>query len=554
VTPLTPVLLAAIAIGTTAALLAWRERPEPGAVPLTILLVGQCWWSASLIFQLQATTLEAKIIWVNVSWIGVVLIPVAWMLFALEYTGRDQYIRPRYVGLLSFVPAITVLLALTGPYHDLFYVDSHLIEQGGRLAIHRTPGPWYWIIAGYTYLLGLLGAIPLLGLLTSESIPFRGQGTALLAGTIVPWLTNILFLAGLLPTGSVDPTPIAFAISGVAYLGALTRFRLFGTSPSPTRRARRLVFERMHEGAIVLDSHGHLVDMNDEAVTLLGVSPRAVLGRPVADVIPEYESGLDDGSSAHITIRRDGRERQYEVKSTRLEDRHDRFIGRVVTFHDISTYLRQQQRLKVLNRVLRHNIRTETNLIHGYAENLASETDANELGKIKRHALRIEELGQKSRDVIKIFDKKHEQAEQVSLDDTLSHCIESIRRDFPQMTIEYHPADTEVRVDNILEPVLSNAVENAAQHNDTDDPHAWVETEVIDGRVRITVADDGPGIDEPELQVLEGGTETSLEHASALGLWLITWGTEIANGTVRFSERDPTGTVVTIEVPIRTAG
>ena len=89
VTPLTALLLVSVSVGLVAALLAWRQRPELGATPLAVMLAGQFWWSACLVFQLQATTLPAKRFWVEVSWLGVVVIPVAWLLFALECTGRD---------------------------------------------------------------------------------------------------------------------------------------------------------------------------------------------------------------------------------------------------------------------------------------------------------------------------------------------------------------------------------------------------------------------------------------------------------------------------------
>jgi len=131
ITILSAILLATIAIGTAAALLAWRERPEPGAVPLVILLAGQCLWSALLLFDIEASTLGAKVFWADLRWIGVVAIPVGWMLFSLEYTGRDRYIQPRYVALLSIVPVLTVVFALTDT--GLLYADSRVSTSQSRL-------------------------------------------------------------------------------------------------------------------------------------------------------------------------------------------------------------------------------------------------------------------------------------------------------------------------------------------------------------------------------------------------------------------------------------
>lgn len=549
--PLILVLLVTIAVGAIAAFLAWRERSQPGATPLVVMLAGQCWWSAFLIFQLQAETLEAKLLWVNLSWIGVVVIPVAWLLFALAYTGRDQYLRPRYVALLSIVPAITVIIAMTGEYHDLLYVESALVERGGRVMLAQTGGPWFWLAAGYTYLLGLLGSIPLLGLVRSDAVSFRGQGVALLVGTLAPWASNALFLAGAIPSSVVDPTPIAFSISGVAYFGALTRFRLFGTSPSPNRRARRIVFERMHEGAIVVDNHDNVVDMNENVASILDVAPREALGSPASEVVPGYDQLPVDGKAPdYVTIGGDGGNQFYDVTSTRIGDLHGRTIGRVITFHDVGDYLRQQQRLEVLNRVLRHNIRTETNLISGYAD-LIGEGDVEDVDvRIKEHARRIEEMGEMAREIADLFEREGANVEAVSLDELFRESVESVRASFPRVTVDCEPIPDDASVASVLRPVLSNLLENAAEHNTSGDPYVRVRIERDGKRLRVRVEDNGPGITEYERSVMERGTETKLEHGSGLGLWLIKWGAEIAGGTVTFEENEPTGSIVTVDVPV----
>jgi hypothetical protein len=107
------VLVVTIAVALSGGLLAWRERPEPGAVPLTAFLAGACWWSATLLFKVNASSLGEKLFWVEVSWIGVAIMPVAWLFFCLSYTGYSGYLKPRYVALASVVPVATVVFSLT---------------------------------------------------------------------------------------------------------------------------------------------------------------------------------------------------------------------------------------------------------------------------------------------------------------------------------------------------------------------------------------------------------------------------------------------------------
>ena len=552
---LTAVMLLTVVVGTTAALLAWRERQEPGAVPLTVMLAGQVWWSVFFVLEHRAVTLAGKVFYSDIQWLGVVVIPVAWLLFALEYTGRDHYVRPRYVALLSVVPAITVALTATDPYHDLLYLDTGLVTEAGRTVLHRTGGPWYWVITAYTYLLGLLGSIPLLGLVRSDSLPFRGQSLGLLVGTLAPWASNVLFLAGAVPVPSLDPTPVFFAVSGVAYLGAITRFRLLGTSPSANHRARRLVFERMREGAVVVDRHDYVVDMNEQAAEILDVSPGDALGNPAAEVIPRYEHLPEEGrASRHLTLGEGLQSRQYDATVTAVADFHGRSLGGVISFHDVSDHLQRQQRLEVLNRVLRHNIRTETNLIYGNADLMDAENGHVEA--VKEGAMRIEAISDKARDVIDIFERGRQSGRSLALRAVLQECIEAVREEHPSVAVDFEfvrnddCADgAEIAVSPVLSSVLKNVVENAVEHNDAADPLVGVRATCVDEAVEIRVADNGPGISDHERAALERGNETPLEHGSGLGLWLIAWGTEMADGDLTIDDREGGGTVVTVRVP-----
>lgn len=545
---LTVAMLVTIAVSASAAVLAWRERPKPGAVPLAVMLAGGCWWTAFLFFQLDATTLAAKRLWVNLSWIGVVVVPVGWFWFAMEYTGRDRYVARPYLVALFLVPAITVVLALTDGRHDLLYSGSRLIEAGGRPVIEHTAGPWYWVITGYTYLLGVLGAVPLLRLVHRDAFPFRGQSLAILVGILAPGAINALFLLGVIPAPGFDPTPVGFAISGVAYLGAIKRFRLFRASPAPNRAARRLVFERMHAGAVVVDDSDTVVDVNENAGDVLGGDPRDVLGRPAPEVIPGYDELPEDGPAPdHLTVSHGGQTRFFDPTVTRINDHRGRPIGRVVTFHDIGEHRRQNQRLEVLNRVLRHNIRNETNLIAGYAD-VVENPDVGEV--IKDRALQVEKLAEKARNLADMFDHGGDPADSRRLGDLLDEAVESARREHPTVDVTVERPEAGVLVSDVVGPVLDNVVDNAARHNTNDDPRVRVRVEAGTEWVRVEVADNGPGIDEFERAVLESGEETPLAHGSGLGLWLIAWGAQVAGGSVTFEVNRPAGSVVTLEVPV----
>src|SRR6056297_1137697 len=357
--PLSVVLLVAVTVGLAAAILAWRERPEPGATWLSVLLVGQVWWATFMVFELEAATLPAKALWYDVQWVGVVAVPVGWLFFALAYTGYDRYVTSFSVAAVSIVPAATVAVAAAGDPGNLLATERVVRETAVGTFLDVVPGPLYYIIAGYTYLLGAVGSIPLIQLVRDDARPFRGQSAALLVGTAAPWAGSVAYISGAIPVPGLDPTPLVFVISGVAYLLALSRFRLLTLAPAPRRRARQLVFEQLHDPVFVVGTEGYVLDLNRCAAEMFEIDRRTAIGEAATAVVPRYDELRDQhGDVGPLSIvGRNGR-RPYEVTVRDVTDDHGRSIRRLAVFHDVGEYLVQQQRLNVLNRVFRHDIRT----------------------------------------------------------------------------------------------------------------------------------------------------------------------------------------------------
>lgn len=553
--PLSAALLAAVVTGSSAAILAWRERPEAGATWLALLLVGQVWWTTFLVLELEAPTLAAKALWYDVQWFGVVIVPVGWLLFALEYTGRDRYVRPGIVAAACVAPAVTVLIVATGDPFGLIAVDRRVADTAVGSFLRVDPGPWYYVIAGYTYLLGLIGSVPIFRLVRDDARPFRGQSAALLVGTAVPWVSSLLYLTGAIPVAGLDPTPLAFAVSGVAYLLALSRFRLLTLTPAPRRRARQLVFEQLHDPVFVVGTEGHVLDLNRCAADVFEVDRRSAVGEPASAVVPRYAALAGErGDVGPLSIvGRNGR-RPYEVTVRSVTDDHDRSIGRVVVFHDVGEYLGQRQRLNVLNRVFRHDVRTETNLIHGYAERLRTDpTDERAVSVVKQSASRILELSERTRTASELFDPVSEPDPPVPLTEVVAEAAADLREEHPRAAVTVDGDVPDVLVPATLRVVVANLCSNAVEHNDAEAPSVWIEAAIGTGWVELSVADDGPGINPAEYEVLAQGVETPLEHGSGVGLWIVKWGIDKIGGSVSFAEREPSGTVVTISVPVEDA-
>ena len=83
------------------ALCAWRRRGTPGATALTVLMVAGAVWAVAYALSLTTTEPLMRIFWGEIKYLGIVAVPLAWLIFALQYTGREGWVtatRPRAAG------------------------------------------------------------------------------------------------------------------------------------------------------------------------------------------------------------------------------------------------------------------------------------------------------------------------------------------------------------------------------------------------------------------------------------------------------------------------
>jgi PAS domain S-box-containing protein len=216
------------------------------------------------------------------------------------------------------------------------------------------------------------------------------------------------------------------------------------------------------------------------------------------------------------------------------------------------------QALDVLNRVLRHNLRNALNAIDGNAELLESgELDAEarqaSVRVIREQAQSLQEIAEKIGEVRGVWEQTEANRGWGSLD--IGALIEAYRRQYPDAKISASIAgDEKIRVRNVslFKVALGEAVENAIKHVDQS-PLELTVTVVRDmnkNHVRISVADNGPGIPEHEWEVIESGRETPLHHGLGIGFWLMEWVATTLGGELLISEDESQGGVVTFQLPI----
>ncbi|ADB60155.1 integral membrane sensor signal transduction histidine kinase [Haloterrigena turkmenica DSM 5511] len=246
----------------------------------------------------------------------------------------------------------------------------------------------------------------------------------------------------------------------------------------------------------------------------------------------------------------------------------DGFNELVATLRARESELRERrQRLDVLYRVLQHNIRNRMSIVLNYADLItdeaADETVVGAAETIHRTGRDITGLSRKARQMKNALEADPDRRP-VDVASLAADAVAELREEYPDVTVTASlPDEAWAMALPSVRLAVENVCENACEHNDSADPRVEiavtatgpepdVDRDPADengGRVRIEVADNGPGIPEQDRAAIDEGRETALEHGSGLGLWLTYWVVDNSGGTLRFDDNDPRGSIVIIDLP-----
>lgn len=214
----------------------------------------------------------------------------------------------------------------------------------------------------------------------------------------------------------------------------------------------------------------------------------------------------------------------------------------VVQRHELEA---REQRLSVMTRILRHNLRNELNVARGYvgvAAGRASDPVADNLSKA---AVALDDLISTAERTIDVQRTLDSTPSTVDLVDATDQAVASVRSAHPDRPIELDAAQSALEVAALPEitDALEELIENACLHGA--DPVA-VRVSTDAGRGTVEIIDQGTGVPRWELEAIEGGEESSLQHGSGLGLWIAHWVVEGSGGTLSFESNGETTVRVTL--------
>ncbi|HNX32501.1 MAG TPA: ATP-binding protein [Holophaga sp.] len=329
------------------------------------------------------------------------------------------------------------------------------------------------------------------------------------------------------------------------------------------------ILASMQEGVLVVDQDGRIVHMNPAVRSTLLLGEEA-LGRPLieiirnADLVEMLDRARGGAGRASVQLESGGVKPRYLLAhASPLPDRPGDMLLVLV---DVTDLRRLESIRKDFVANASHELRTPVASIRSAAETLRSALDDPEaaLGFVEileRNSERLQRLVEDLLDLSRIESREYAlRLERIDLpgflDGILPLHLDRFRRKDMPLAADV-PVGTKVKADRrALEMIFSNLLDNAAKYCPAG-TSVRIEAEALTDKVRVTVADQGPGIPPQHLPRIferfyrvDAGRSRDL-GGTGLGLAIVKHLAEAMGGTAGVESLPGQGARFSITLPDR---
>ena len=314
-------------------LYAFHRTKKASAKSFGWLMIAITEWVMAYAIETLAPTLNSKILAEQFTYLGISAAPIFWFVFAMEYTGTAKWLTFRIRILLDAWPLVALAITLTNNLHHLMWKSARLDPNGLPGLIFESYGPAFWAIVAIAYALVLAGiTLYIIAYLKSTRL-FKRQIGIMVIGSLIPLVSNAVFLTDQFQQHGLDRTPFTFALSGILLAFGFFQYDLLNLIPL----AAPLIIENLRDAVIVMDNLERIVNLNPAAYKWLNIGEDAI-GQDAHQVLkgmdviwehwdaPEVQFQLELGKS--------GQQHWYHLMISSLRDQRGKVQGRVIVARD----------------------------------------------------------------------------------------------------------------------------------------------------------------------------------------------------------------------------
>jgi len=234
-----------------------KRRNSRGGRCLFFQFVAVFIWVLAAGFEAAAVGQDLKVFWSVILYVGSMVTPVIYFLFAREYSGKFSVVEVDKIWLLFLIPAATVTLAGTNQWHGLIWPAFHPGPPGTNSLVYDH-GTFFWVAMAYAFILVASGSYILFVTSVQSQRIYKRQNRLFTLAALFPIVAAFFYLTNLNPFPGLDLVPIGFMFTGIFLLLAMGREKLLDLVPV----SHEFLLENIDDGILVVDENMRIIDAN----------------------------------------------------------------------------------------------------------------------------------------------------------------------------------------------------------------------------------------------------------------------------------------------------
>ncbi|MGI6252747.1 MAG: histidine kinase N-terminal 7TM domain-containing diguanylate cyclase [Aminivibrio sp.] len=261
-------------------------------------------------------------------------------LFAYKVRYRKK-LNPLAGFAVFLIPLLSLVLVNTNDFHGLYYSGIKYMEYGGRFFARRVPGPLYYPMVLYSFLIMAFNLYAFFPGWRRGGYGVKNPHFLLTTSWIMPIAILIAYQKEVTPFW-VDLLPAGLLVVSFMYLTAIKKYRALEIGEVYGRE----IFSSVKEGLMLLSPEGGLLEYNNSAGAVFGWLNERNLYRPLHELDSRFNVAA--GHREFRISQGSGRdEKIYEFRLTELLEDGE-LMGYLYVFMDVTENIRLIERLKYM--------------------------------------------------------------------------------------------------------------------------------------------------------------------------------------------------------------
>jgi diguanylate cyclase (GGDEF)-like protein/PAS domain S-box-containing protein len=340
-------LIALLAVPIAMILILRKKKPFSSYKVGYLLFAGCTYWLLFYILELSSRSLQFKIIWSQLQYLGIATVPITLFILTLYFSGYRNCLNIKINSLLAIIPIIALAFIFSNGTHHLFWKETSLVSAGKYFLMEIKYGIVFYIFAGYIYSLIIISFVVLIKTLIQKIKLFRLQSIILISALSITSLSNILYVLRLLPFKNFDITPIALTISSVLLTYGIVYLKIGNIIP--LKQMPKI--DDKKDFSVIINNQNMLLSISPLGLKILNMDLQSIIGKDIKEAIPGAKKFIemefsDTQEKDTVSITYDQSEEVFDVNLTPLIENNKSVTGKIFILKNITEKIKMQKALE----------------------------------------------------------------------------------------------------------------------------------------------------------------------------------------------------------------